>query len=109
MMNARMVLTIALIVVFGAPVLADDLPEARSLIDRHIEAMGGRDAVLAQTDSTMTGKFRMPEAGMEGQLVIASRAPNERITRISLPGMGEMLTGYSSDISWSMDHEISLE
>lgn len=103
MMNTRMVLTIALSVVLGAPVLADDLPSARSLIDRHIEAMGGRDAVLAQTDSTMTGTFRMPGAGMEGQLVIASRAPNERVMRISLPGVGEMLTGYASDISWSMD------
>lgn len=96
-------LILALGVVLSGPVLAEDLPEARTLIDRYIEEIGGREAILAQTDSTMTGTFRMPNAGMEGTLVVASRAPAERVTRISLPDMGEILSSYSRDVAWSMD------
>ncbi|HKL49862.1 MAG TPA: hypothetical protein VJ902_07690 [Wenzhouxiangellaceae bacterium] len=98
-----MTLILALGAALSGPMFADELPEARALIDRYIEEIGGREAVLAQTDSTMTGRFSMPAAGMEGTLVVASRAPAERVTRISLPGMGEILSGYSRDVTWSMD------
>lgn len=96
-------MTIALGLALSGPMLAEDLPEARTLIDRHIEEIGGREAILAQTDATMTGTFSMPSAGMEGPLVVAARAPAERVTRITLPGMGEILSGYSREVTWSMD------
>ena len=104
MMNRmKTTLTLALGLTLVGPALAEELPEARTLIDRHIEAIGGRAAVEAQTDSTMTGTFSMPAAGMEGTLVVASRAPAERVTRITLPGMGDILSGYSREVTWSMD------
>lgn len=80
-----------------------DLPDARLLIDRHVETIGGKEALRAQSESTMLGEFSMPAAGMTGQLTIASRSTGERVTLIDLPGLGEMRSGYSKDLAWSID------
>ncbi|MCC5863758.1 MAG: hypothetical protein JJU31_01425 [Wenzhouxiangella sp.] len=80
-----------------------DLPDARALIDRHIETVGGRAALEAQADAIMTGSFSMPAVGITGDLLVASRAPAERVVQIELPGMGTIKTGYSPDLAWSID------
>lgn len=80
-----------------------ELPAARDLIERHIEAVGGREAVLAQVESTMTGRLEFPAAGMSGPLTIASRPPSDRVMIVELPGMGEIRTGYSPELAWSVD------
>lgn len=85
--------------------MADDheLPDARALIDRHIETVGGRAALEAQADAIMKGSFSMPAVGITGDLLVASRAPAERVIQIELPGMGSIKTGYSPDLAWSID------
>jgi hypothetical protein len=80
-----------------------ELPDARSLIERHLETIGGREAIEAQTEGMMKGEFAMPAAGITGELLVASRAPADRVMRIELPGMGTIKTGYSPDLAWSID------
>lgn len=82
---------------------AEELPTARDLIERHIEAIGGREAVLEQVESTMTGRLEFPAAGMSGPMTIASRPPSDRVMIVNLPGMGEIRTGYSPELAWSVD------
>jgi hypothetical protein len=86
-----------------AQALADALPEARALIEGHIEAVGGREALEAQTDSILVGQFRMPAAGVQGRMTVASRAGGARVTVIELPGIGQIQSGYSADLAWSID------
>lgn len=80
-----------------------DLPDARSLIERHIEALGGREAILAHSEGTAKGEFSMPAVGITGTLMVASRPPAEQVVHIELPGMGEMQTGFSPELAWSVD------
>lgn len=80
-----------------------ELPDARSLIERHIEATGGRDAIMAQSEVVMTGEMAMPAVGISGSLMVASRMPIEQVVLVELPGMGEMRTGVSPDLAWSVD------
>lgn len=80
-----------------------ELPDARTLIDRHIEAIGGRDAVASQRDSLMRGQFSMPAVGMSGDLTIATRASGEYLMHIELPGIGAIRTGFSPEAAWSLD------
>lgn len=82
---------------------AEALPDGRELVERHIEAIGGREAVLAQTESIVRGEFAMPAAGMSGELMVASRPPNERVVVIELPGIGEIRSGYRPELAWSID------
>src|SRR5688500_14258625 len=42
------------------------LPSARSIIDRHIAAIGGRAAILARTSTHATGTVAISSAGMTG-------------------------------------------
>jgi hypothetical protein len=80
-----------------------ELPDARSLIDAHIEASGGMEIIERQLESTTRGRFVMPAAGMEGQLTLYSRLPTERISHIELPGIGAIHTGYKDGQAWSVD------
>lgn len=84
-------------------VIEQELPDARSLIERHIEATGGRDAIMAQSEVVMTGEMAMPAVGISGSLMVASRLPIEQVVLVELPGMGEMRTGVSPDLAWSVD------
>jgi len=80
-----------------------ELPEARSLVEAHIAASGGDSAMERQMDSTTTGRFVMPAAGMEGQMTLFSRSPTERAIHIELPGIGEIQSGYKDGQAWSVD------
>lgn len=104
----RTTLLAAVAVVAGtagvAPALAQDaLPAAEELIDRHVEAVGGRGAVLGHTSSRVTGTFSMPSAGIEGTLVTESAAPDLSITRVEIPGLGIILSGFDGTVGWSVD------
>lgn len=88
----------------AAPAAAQDaLPPADEIIDRHVAAVGGRDAVLAHTSSRVTGTFAMPSVGIEGTLVVNAAAPNLNMTRVEIPGLGTILSGFDGEVGWSVD------
>ena len=78
------------------------LPPARQLIDRHIKEIGGRDAILAQTSTHVTGTVSMPAAGVTGTLEGFHAKPNKSLQRIALAGVGQMEDGFDGKIGWSM-------
>ncbi len=82
---------------------ADPLPEARSLIDRHIEAVGGADAMRAASKATVKGRFEMPGAGVSGPITVASSGHDQVATRVELAGIGEIRSGINGEVVWSMD------
>ncbi len=81
---------------------AAQLPAARSIVDRYIEAIGGRQAVLAQTSFKVIGKFAVPASGLVGDLEVY-QSNNQTFARIMLPGIGEMLRGYDGTTGWSVN------
>lgn len=83
---------------------AAELPTAQELIDRYVEALGGREAVLAQPGSHATGTFRMPAAGLEGPIEVYSGTdPDRSITIVEIAGLGKLLEGYTGEYAWAMD------
>jgi len=102
--SLRSCLTLIALALSSAPIHADSsLPDARSLVEGHIAASGGQSALERQMNSTMTGRFAMPAAGMEGQITLYSRTPTERAIEIDLPGIGLIQSGYSDGQAWSVD------
>lgn len=79
------------------------LPSARSIIDRHITAMGGRKAILSHTSSHATGTISISGNGMTGVLDIYGAAPNKSLVKINLGGIGEMYEGFDGIHGWSVD------
>jgi hypothetical protein len=79
------------------------LPSARSVIDRHIAAVGGRQAILAHTSSHAVGSMTIPGSGITGVLDIYGAKPNKTLTKINLGGIGEMLEGFDGTTGWGVN------
>jgi hypothetical protein len=84
-----------------APAVSE-LPAARTIIDRHIKAIGGREAILAQTSTHATGVVSLPAAGITGTLEAFHAKPNKFLQRIKLPGIGDIEEGFDGTVGWSL-------
>ena len=78
------------------------LPSARSILDRHVAAIGGRDAILAHKSTHAVGALAMPSTGLTGALEIYGAHPNKTLLKISLGGVGEVLEGFDGTHGWSL-------
>ena len=78
------------------------LPSARSILDRHLAAIGGREAVLSHTSTHATGTLSMPTAGVTGAVDIYGAHPNRTLLKVSLGGVGEVLEGFDGTHGWSI-------
>jgi hypothetical protein len=81
---------------------AADLPSARSVIDRHVRAIGGREAVLAHSSTHARGTLSMPMAGMTGELDVYAAKPNKSLVKITLGGVGSVVEGFDGTHGWTL-------
>ncbi|MEO8076844.1 MAG: hypothetical protein ABI818_10970 [Acidobacteriota bacterium] len=79
------------------------MPSARSIIDRHVAAVGGRQAILSHSSSHAVGTMTIPGSGISGALDIYSAKPNKSLTKINLGGIGEMLEGFDGTVGWGVN------
>lgn len=81
---------------------AQDLPDARSIVDRYVDAIHGD--VMKQNSSIRTvGSFSLPAMGTTGQLEIMQARPDHMVMSVTLPGLGEIRSGYDGEVGWSMN------
>ena len=79
------------------------LPSGRAIIDRYVQAIGGRDAVMRNKSIRYMGSFELPAAGVKANLTVVQAAPNKMAVTIDVPGMGQMLTGFDGTVGWSIN------
>jgi hypothetical protein len=82
---------------------AQTLPPADQLIARHVQAIGGREAVLRPVPSRTAGSFEIPAAGLSGTLEVIALPPVRNHTRVEIPGLGTIRSGYDGTVAWSVD------
>lgn len=80
---------------------AADLPEARTLIDRYMEAVGGEKAAEAAATGTVKMTMGIVENGMQGTVRMYLRPDAMRLT-MSLAG-AEIEMGMGDGVSWMID------
>lgn len=95
--------TAVLVLAMAGPAAAQDLPDARRLVDRYVELIGGRDAVLGRAFVRSTGTFQLPAMGISGELEIYQAQPGRNAVRVSIPGLGEIRSGFNGEVGWSLD------
>ncbi|HEX5474237.1 MAG TPA: hypothetical protein VFX12_06195 [Vicinamibacterales bacterium] len=79
------------------------LPAARTIVDRHVQAIGGRAAVLGYSSSHATGTVSIAGSGMSGTVeMYAAAKPNRTLLRITIPGVGEIASGFDGTHGWTM-------
>ena len=87
----------------SAATTTSSLPSGRAIIDRYVQAIGGRDAVLRHTTIRSVGTFEMPAAGVKGDLLVVQAKPNKMALTMNIPGMGQMNTGFDGTTGWSIN------
>lgn len=96
-------LALAVCALAPAPAAAQQLPPAQQLVQRYLDAVGGREAMLAPRSTRTRGTFAMPAAGLTGELEVLSGKPNRVATRVTIPGLGDIRNGFDGTTAWSVD------
>jgi len=77
------------------------LPTGDEIRARYIEALGGRAALEAPKSSDAKGTFDAPAQGLSGEMEIHVAAPNKLYTTMTVPGVGQIRTGFNGEVGWS--------
>src|SRR5687767_5332593 len=78
------------------------LPAAQTIIDRYVEATGGRKAYQAVTSVNIKGSLTIPANGMTGTIDVSAARPNKTSVKTNIAGIGEVLEGFDGTTAWSM-------
>jgi hypothetical protein len=78
------------------------LPSARAVLDRHLNAIGGRAALLSHSSTRATGVFSVASAGMTGAIEVFAAKPDKSLVKINIPGVGDIIEGYDGRHGWTV-------
>lgn len=78
----------------------EDLPPARDIIDRYVEAIGGADAVESQPARRVLGRVELPAQGLSGDIEMLAAPPNKYVMTVDLSGIGVVRSGYDGETAW---------
>jgi hypothetical protein len=78
------------------------LPSARSIVDKYVQAIGGRKAILSHSSSHATGSFTVGGAGITGTVDIYNAKPAKSLVKTTIGGIGEILEGFDGTHAWGI-------
>lgn len=87
----------------AAPKAPYDGPSAKEIIEKSIEACGGRAAYEKITNRVTIGAMEIPMQGLKGQMSMTQAAPNKMLMKFDMGGFGSQTQGTDGDIVWSVD------
>ena len=87
-------------VLLTCPTAADITPEARRIVDRHVEATGGKAAFEA--DRSLYVRSKISALGLTGTHELWTRRPDRRATDTRL-GPLSFQEGYDGTVAWRTD------
>jgi len=77
------------------------LPPAAEVVAKQLKAIGGREAVLKHTSTRLKGTWEMPaQQGANGEFELLQAKPNQRLMRMKVGEMGEVVNGYDGKVGW---------
>src|ERR1041385_6847438 len=91
-------LPIYLVLVFAAQA-ADNTPTVESILDKFVEAAGGRSAMEKIKSRTMKGDLDL--MGSTSDWVLEAKAPNKQFSGFNNPTLGVVADGFDGTVAWS--------
>jgi len=82
---------------------AEDLPKAETILDKSVEATGGKAAFAKMHSSIITGSMELPAMGIKGTMVVTKAEPDKSLTEIEIAGVGTIKQGYDGSVAWEMN------
>ena len=78
-------------------------PTVDQILDKYVQAIGGKAAHEKLTSRTGKGTFDIPAMGAGGPLEMYAKAPNKSLAIITIEGFGVVRQGYTGTVGWSDD------
>ena len=91
----------------GAP-QAGNAPTVDQILDRYVQAVGGKDALQKVTSRDMKGTLENSDDGTTSPAEIFTKAPNKYLAVIHLGDAGEALEGWNGEKGWGKDPDSGL-
>lgn len=82
---------------------AAKLPTVDQVLDKYVQAIGGKAAIEKQTSRTAKGTFELPAFGASGTAEVYAKAPNKTATTINIAGFGVVQEVFDGKTGWSSD------
>lgn len=76
------------------------LPTGRDVVARFVQEIGGADAIGAITSYRAQGTFELTDQGIQGSLELMAARPARNVVRVTVPGIGEILSGFDGKVGW---------
>jgi hypothetical protein len=95
--------TLVLAALSGSPGLAapdESLPKAEEILDKFVEATGGKAAYEKVRNEKWTGTFEYLGKGVKGKVTSYRAEPNKSVTIVELEGVGTMQDGTDGTTAW---------
>jgi hypothetical protein len=86
----------------GALAAADDLPKGEALLDKYIEATGGKAAYAKVHSDKTVGTMEFKAMGLKGKVTTFAAEPDKKYSEVVLEGIGKMQEGVNDGVAWSM-------
>jgi hypothetical protein len=101
----RWVLRAMLPIALGGPgsavCLADELPEAGTILDRYVEVTGGKEAYANLSSRVATGFVDMPHVGIRGIYTQTQVSPARMHTVMEADAFGAIEEGTDGEVAWA--------
>lgn len=78
------------------------LPTVQAVLDRNVEATGGKEALLRHKSMTVHGRYQEPATKLDVETVFYTKGGNKMLFRASLPGNKEYASGYDGETAWDL-------
>lgn len=79
------------------------LPAASLVLGHYLTAIGGRDALRSVNAMRMTATLEIPAMGLQAPMEVIAARPNRMATRSSIPGLGDMRSGFDGTVGWTIN------
>ena len=107
----RIVVSLTFTVMAVASAFAQDktaMPTVDQVLDKYVQAIGGKAAIQKQTSRVGKGTFEVPTFGASGPIEIYAKAPNRTFSTINIDGFGVVQQGFTGTAGWSSDPQNGL-
>jgi len=78
----------------------ETLPSAKEVMEKYLEATGGREAYGKLTNRIVLGTVDIPTMGLKGSSSITQAAPNKMLMKMDFAGMGSQTQGSDGEVVW---------
>jgi hypothetical protein len=97
--STRTIRTLLLGLLVASPAAAQ-LPAAKDLQAKHVQALGGAEVIKKHTMMHISGNFEVPAQGIAGTMEIWSMAPDKMLSVQEIPGVGTIKAGFDGTTGW---------